>query len=590
MEKEHLNPLQETLKACRSSFVMVGLFSMFINMIMIVPAIYMLQVYDRVVTSGSHSTLVMLTLIALLFFLTLGALEIVRSRIMVRVSGKLDLMLSSKAFNASFKRALFSSGRAATAQASQDINGVRQFLTNNALFAFFDTPWVPIYLLVMYAFHPLFGLVGLVSAIILSILAVCNELSTRKLMEAANKNAVAANQYMSTNLRNAEVVDSMGMLSNIRQRWFAKNQEALVQQAKASDRAGAFAGVSKTIRLSVQSMILGLGAYLAINLEITPGLMIAGSILLGRALAPIDQMIGAWKQFGSARTQYSRIKELFEKIPEDPEVMSLPEPTGQLSIEGVIITPPGSKEPVIKGISFALGKGEVLGIIGPSASGKSTLARAILGIWPALKGHVRLDGADIFRWDREELGPHVGYLPQDIELFDGTVSENIARFGEVDPEAVVAAAQAAGVHELILRLPHGYDTRIGTSGSALSGGQRQRIGLARALYGQPKLVILDEPNSNLDDAGDKALAVAVHNLKAQGTTVVLISHRHTILSQVDKILLMSDGIAAAFGPRDEVLGKMKQAQQQLAQQMAQKKEAAQKAAQAANPVISIKPA
>ncbi|MBR9829038.1 MAG: type I secretion system permease/ATPase [Oceanospirillales bacterium] len=551
--------LEAVLLACRSSFVSVGLFSMFINLLMLVPAFYMLQVYDRVVTSGSIPTLIMLTLVMLLLMSTMGALEWVRSRIMVRVSTRIDTLLGNRLYDASFKQALDSGGMQANAQPLNDLTGLRQFLTGNGLFAFFDAPWVPIYIAIMFMFHPWFGIVAIISVIILAVLAVVNEKATGKMLAEANKENMAATQFTNKNLRNAEVVESMGMLGRIRDRWAEKNRKVLALQGIASDRAGILTSVSKTTRLVVQSLVLGLGAYLAVQQEISPGLMIAGSILLGRALAPIDQMIGVWKQFVSARSQYQRLNEILAIVGEEPERMSLPEPKGELSAENVMVAPPGTKSPVVKGVTFKVEPGEMVGVIGPSAAGKSTLARAILGIWPTIGGKMRLDGADIFNWKRDELGPHIGYLPQDIELFEGTISENIARFGEVDASEVVRAAQMSGVHDMILRLPEGYDTVIGATGGALSGGQRQRIGLARAIYGRPKLIVLDEPNSNLDDQGEAALAVALQNLKETKATVFIITHRASVLSQVQKLMVMKEGTVAMFGPRDQVLAELNKA-------------------------------
>jgi len=486
----------------------------------------------------------------------MGGLEWVRSRIMVRVSTRLDTFLGGRLFNASFKQALYSGGANTSAQPLSDLTGLRQFLTGNGLFAFFDAPWVPIYIFIMYAFHPLFGAVGLASVIVLAILALINERATSPLLKEANKENMGATQLTTKNLRNAEVVDSMGMLENIKSRWYAKNRSVLAIQAIASDRAGILTSLSKTLRLIVQSLVLGLGAYLAVQQEITPGLMIAGSILLGRALAPIDQMIGVWKQFVQARSQYQRLNDLLGKIGEEPERMSLPAPSGAISVEQVMVAAPGSRTPIVKGVNFAVPAGTMVGIIGPSAAGKSTFARALLGIWPTMSGKVRLDGADIFSWVREELGPHVGYLPQDIELFEGTVSENIARFGEIDAEQVVQAAQLAGVHEMILKLPNGYDTQIDVVGGSLSGGQRQRIGLARAVYGNPKLIVLDEPNSNLDDTGEAALASALRAIKQAGATVFIITHRGSVLSNVDSLLVLRDGAQVMFGPRDQVLAEL----------------------------------
>ncbi len=563
--------LQKALGLCRSSFLTVGFFSLFINTLMLTPAIYMLQVYDRVVTSGSHSTLVMITLIMLLMFITLGGLEWVRSQILVRVSTRIDTLLNARLFNASFKQALYTGGVQASAQPLSDMTGLRQFMTGNGLFAFFDSPWLPIYIAVMFLFHPWFGWVGVFSAIILVILAIINEKSTQKQLAEANQFSIANNAFVSKNLRNAEVIESMGMLSDIRDVWAEKNKEMLHLQAEASRKAGSITALSKVIRLTVQSLVLGLGAYLAIEQEITPGLMIAGSILLGRALAPIDLMIGTWKQFVAARGQYNRLNDMLARIPDDRDRMKLPDPEGTITVEGAIITPPGSKLPVVKNVSFVINQGDVVGLIGPSAAGKSTLARGILGIWPTVGGKIRLDGADVFTWNREDLGPFIGYLPQDIELFEGTISQNIARFGEVDAEQVVHAAKMAGVHEMILHLPDGYDTMIGASGGALSGGQRQRVGLARALYGSPKLVVLDEPNSNLDDQGDAALANALKQLKQQGATVLIISHRTSVIASVDKLLVMRDGTMTLYGPKEEVLQKMKQmaaAQQAAVQRQA----------------------
>jgi ATP-binding cassette subfamily C protein EexD len=369
----------------------------------------------------------------------------------------------------------------------------------------------------------------------------------------ANNMAVAAGNFVTSNLRNAEALEAMGMLGPIQQRWLERHKGVLSLQALASDRAGLLTATSKILRMLLQSLVLGLGAYLAIEHVTTPGVMIAAMILSGRALAPIDQLIGTWRQFVSARTAYGRLRELLKTVPVRPRRMSLPPPRGDLLVEQTVATPPGAGAPVLKGISFAAAAGESVGIIGPSAAGKSTLARVVLGVWSLQAGKVRIDGADVSQWNRDELGPHVGYLPQDIELFDGTVSENIARFGTVDADKVVEAARKAGVHEMILRLPKGYDTPIGEGGAVLSGGQRQRVGLARALYGDPVLVVLDEPNSNLDDQGELALLQAMAALKAAGQTLLIISHRPNVLSGVDKILVLREGQVQTFGPRDQVL-------------------------------------
>lgn len=575
MRSTHENSLQAALKACKSSFISVGFFSLFINALMLVPTFYMLQVYGRVVTSGSISTLVMLTIIMTVLMVTMGALELVRSRIMVRVSSKLDILLSRDLYRASFKRALDSGGMDSSAQALNDLTGLRQFMTGNGLFAFFDAPWLPIYIAVMFMFHPWYGWMAIICAIILVIFAILNEKMTGSTLAAANKENIAASLYTNKNLRNAEVIESMGMLNTLIDRWAQRQKKVLTLQSIASDKGGLMSNISKTFRMLVQSLILGLGAYLAVNHEINGGLVIAGSVLLGRALAPLDLIIGSWKGFISARSQYARLNEILDKQQSEPERMSLPAPEGHVLVENLIVSAPGGKTPIIKGISFSVPAGQVVGIIGPSASGKSTLARALMGIWAPQHGVVRLDGADIANWDKDELGPHVGYLPQDIELFEGSISENIARFSTVDPESVIRAARVAGVHEMILLLPEGYDTVIGSDGVNLSGGQRQRIGLARAIYGAPRLIILDEPNSNLDETGEQALAQAIMHMKASGSTIFVITHRTTILSQLDRLIVMSAGGISMYGPREQVMAELN------AQHLAAQQKAAQVASGAA---------
>jgi ATP-binding cassette subfamily C protein EexD len=550
--------LTEAIAVCRSSFIYAAVFSMVINFLMLVPAIYMLQIYDRVVPTGNESTLVMLTLIMLGLFVTLGSLEWVRSQILVRVSTRLETLLNQRLYQVAFKQSLFSAGQRATSQPLDDLTSLRQFMTGNGLFAFFDAPWMPIYIAVMFLFHPWYGWAAVFTAIVLIIIAIINEKATNSMLSEANAKAISGRALLNMNLRNAEVIESMGMLENIRRRWQGNSNLVLDLQSRASSKAGLIASLSKIIRLSSQSLILGIGAYLVIQQEITPGLMIAGSILLGRALAPIDLMIGTWKGFVAARNQYKRLNELLMNIPKDEEKMTLPEPEGRIDVEGAVVVPPGSKMPIIKGISFTIEKGKAIAIVGPSGAGKSTLVRALLGIWPTANGKIRLDGADVFAWEREKLGPHIGYLPQDIELFDGTISENIARFADVNPEDVVAAAKMADVHEMILRLPEGYDTVIGSAGGALSAGQRQRIGLARALYKTPALVVLDEPNSNLDDSGDQALANAIARLKSMNRTIIIVTHRNNILSLVDNLLILKDGVIAAYGPKDQVLAQLQQ--------------------------------
>ncbi|MCE1172782.1 MAG: type I secretion system permease/ATPase [Azovibrio sp.] len=549
--------LAEVLFSFRKMFYTVGLFSMFINMLGLVPAVYMLQVYDRVLQSRNMTTLLMLTLMIVGFYIVQGLLEMARSRMLVRVGAKMDVKLSDRVFVASFERNLRGGGGNAGAALS-DLTNVRQFLTGNGLFAFFDAPWAPIYLGVIFLLSPWLGLFAVVAAIILFSLAWATEIATRKPLAEAGQIAAKANNSATNNLRNAEVIEAMGMLDNLKARWFEKQVRFLALQGEASDKAGAISATTKAFRIAVQSLVLGAGALLVIEGKLTSGGMIAASILLGKALQPVELAIGVWKQLLTARSAYHRLEEMLQLFPAREEGMSLPRPKGNLLVEGVTAAPPGSKNMVLKQVAFQTQQGEVIGIIGPSASGKSTLARLMVGVWPAAAGKVRLDGADVYTWGKEELGPAVGYLPQDIELFEGTIAENIARFGEVDATKVVAAAQLAGVHEMILRFPNGYDTQIGEGGSHLSGGQRQRIAFARAVYDNPAFVVLDEPNSNLDDAGEAALIQAVLQLKARGTTVVVITHRTNIIAAVDKILLLVDGAVQMFAPRDQVLQALQQ--------------------------------
>ena len=550
--------LEKALLLCKGAFLSAAGFSLLINFLMITPSIYMLQVYDRVVSTGNKSTLLMLTLIVVVLFITMAALEWVRSQILVKVSSRLELLLNQRLFKISFKQSLYSGGQRATTQALDDLTGLRQFLTGNGLFAFFDAPWMPIYLGMLFLFHPWYGWFSVFTGILLCIVAAATEKATTKILSEANNVAMITRSALGRNLRNAEVIESMGMLHRIKDRWMIGAIKVLELQATASSRAGLLTALSKVIRLSSQSLILGLGAYLVIEREISPGLMIAGSILMGRALAPIDMIIGTWKGFISARDQYTRLNDLLIQIPDDKEHMLLADPEGRIQLENAVVVPPGSKVPVLKGLSLIIEKGDIVGVIGPSGAGKSTLARAVLGIWPTANGSIRLDGAEVFNWEREHLGQFIGYLPQDIELFEGTIGENIARFGDVDPEQVVEAAQMADVHDLILRLPDGYDTVIGATGGNLSGGQRQRIGLARALYGNPVLVVLDEPNSNLDELGEAALEKALIKLKHKKSTVLIITHRNSVLTKVDKLLVLNGGLLSVYGPKDQVIAHLQQ--------------------------------
>ena len=537
----------------KSYFIYAGLFSAAVNLLMLVPVIYMLQVYDRVVSSGSYSTLAMLTLLMVALTAALGGFEWVRSMILIAASNRIEKNLRRRVSDATFKRALLTGGAVSNSQPLSDLSSLRQFLTGNGLFAFFDAPWFPIYVFVMFMFHPLFGYAAIFAGVVMVALAYTTEKVTSKKLQDANSQSNWINNQVNGTLKNSEVIAAMGMADDLRHRQEKRFDQVLTLQTDASRLAGLLQSLSKTFRMVMQSLLLGLGALLALRQEISPGMMIAGSLLLGRALAPIDMLVGTWKGFTLARAQYDRLGQLLNQIPKDADTMSLPVPAGKLTAEQVMVVPPGSKNIVVRGVNMELNAGEALGIVGPSASGKSCLARALLGIWPTYSGKVRLDGADIFAWDRTELGPYIGYLPQDIELFDGSISENICRFGDVDPDKVVEAARTAGVHDLILQLPQGYDTVIGGSGGILSGGQRQRIGLARAIYGSPKYLVLDEPNSNLDDQGERELVEAIRRIKSEGATVIIITHRTMVLQCVDKILVMRDGAASHFGPRDQVL-------------------------------------
>ncbi len=549
--------LAQAIYYCRDSFKSVAFFSLFINMLLLFPSIYMMQVYDRVLGSSSTSTLLMLTLLAILLFSMLGALEWIRSQVLIRVSTRFDLLLNERLYQVLFRQALASGGKS-SAQPLSDLLALRQFLTGNGLFAFFDAPWLPIYVALLFLFHFWFGIVAIFSAIILILLAIWNEKATHDDLEEANQVSVENTNATARNLRNAEVIHALGMVPVLMERWKKKQKKLIILQTLASQKGGLISALSKTYRVTIQSLVLGLGAWLAINKQISPGLLIGGSILLGRALAPIDIMIGSWKQFLTARTAYGRLNTLLANFPPEDDRMPLPAPKGSLRAEQAIVAPPGSKVAVLKGLNFAIPAGTSVALIGASASGKSTLARALLGIWPVASGAIRLDGADVMQSERSRVGPYIGYLPQDIELFDGTIAENIARFGEVDANHVVEAAIAAGVHEMILHLPKGYDTEIGVSGGVLSAGQRQRVALARALYGNPVLVVLDEPNSNLDDAGEQALALAILKLKERRCTVIVITHRIGILGIVDRIMVLNDGTLVLDGPRDEVLAKLNQ--------------------------------
>ena len=575
--------LQQVLHSFKSTFVTVGCFSAVSNLLMLAPSLYMLQVYDRVLGSRNELTLLMLTLLMLGAYLFISALDMVRSFVLVRVGARFDMDLNKRVYSAAFEQNLKRGGVNA-GQSLQDLTSVRQFLTGNALFAFFDAPWFPVYLIVIFFFEPSLGVFALCGTLLLVILAYVNERVTRKPLAEANTMATVSTTLATNNLRNAEVIESMGMLPNLLNRWFKLHGRFLHLQAEASEKAGVIAAITKFVQISLQSLVLGYGALLVIEGRMTSGMMIASSILVGRALQPVQQVIAVWKSFSSTRSSWERLEKLLEENPARAAGMALPKPVGALSVENVTSAPPGVSTPVIKSLSFAIGPGDVLGVVGPSGSGKSTLARLLVGVWPAVMGKVRLDGADIYQWNKGELGPHIGYLPQDIELFAGSVNENIGRFGDIDPELVVQAAKRAGVHDMILQLPKGYDTLLG-EGGGLSGGQRQRLGLARAMYGDPAVIVLDEPNSNLDDVGEQALLRAIVDLRQRGKTIVLITHRTSVIGATNKLLVLRDGQAAMLGPTNDVLAALQENQNKAqAQQIAQAQAQAQ--AKAAPPAVA----
>ena len=539
-----------------SSLLAIALFSLCSNVLMLIPSIYMLQVYDRVITSRNAYTLLMLTVIAVLLLLTMGALDWVRSQILIRGAARFDMSMNAKVHKALADTEPSPSGETPL-QAINDLSYVRQFLASPAPLAFFDVPWLPVYVVLLFLFHPLFGAITLAGMVILFALAMANELFTRSLLHAAGQEDTAATQRALRDFRHRELIDAMGMNEAVRTRWLDRHSEAIRLLSQAGERSNIVSTASQTLRIILQLAIVGIGALLVIDQLVTPGVMIAASVMISRALAPIDRLVGSWKTVIHARDAYRRLDRLLHNKPAPRPRMALPAPKGELQLDHVSVIPPLADRAVLQGVSVRLAAGDFLGVVGPNASGKSSLGRAIVGVWKPQHGTVRLDGVDIAQVDRDALGPYLGYLPQDVALLDGTLSENIARFGPVDAKKVLAAAQLAGVHEMILRLPHGYDTQIGVSGIELSGGQRQRIGLARALYGNPALVVLDEPNSNADELGEQALRRVLMTLKQRAeSTVILITHRPSMVAVVDHILVLNNGQPQMLGPREQVLAKL----------------------------------
>ncbi len=554
--KNDLQVLKNAFAKCRGNMLAVIFFSFFINLLVFVGPLYMLQIYDRVLSSRSEVTLIVLTVLAISLLAVFAMLEIVRSRILVRTGVLFDELLASNVLHTAFRGYVRQPGQAYS-QAPRDVDSMREFITGAGLIAFCDAPWVPVFIGVCFLMHFWLGMVALVGAVIIFCLAVSNELMTRSVLSQASSASVAANQYVTSSLRNAETVHVLGMSGALVKRWRDLHIKALALQAKASDRAGVVMGSFKAVRMSLQVAILGTGAYLVILGQVSPGVMIAASIIMGRALAPVEAAVSQWKQFVNARAAHGRIKRLLSTIPsEDKNKMPLPRPTGELTLERLFVVPPGGKLPTLKNVNLHIEAGEVVAVVGASGAGKTTLARAIVGVWLPSNGAVRLDSAELNQWHPDDLGAHLGYLPQEVELFSGTVAENIARFGEVDPEKVLHAAKVAGAHNMILNLPDGYETVLGDGGRALSGGQRQRVALARALYGDPSMIVLDEPNSSLDQEGEKALADAIQWAKNTKRTVIVISHRTSLLSIVDKVAVLVDGTVSKFDRPQVVLASM----------------------------------
>lgn len=558
--------LRQALGELQPYFKRAAWLSVVASLLILAPSAYMLEVYDRVVNSRSHMTLAMLTLLVLAVFVVMEVLDWARGQLMHEASLALDKQVSGRVFNAIFEANL-KRVAGGTTQPMNDFRTVREFLNTPVLIACMEAPVALVFLFLIFAMNPILGWSAVGAAVIQTFIAWLNQRSTQPPLLAANRSAVAAQQYADGSLRNAQVIESMGMLRDIHRRWMEKQREFLNLQAQASDAGGAFQAASKFVQNTTSSMLLGLGAWLMLRNELNGGsaMMIIASVLGGRVLAPLVQIVTQWQSVVNVRDAWGRLDQLLTGLPVRAPSMPLPPPHGSLTVESVVAAAPGTQVPILKGVAFALQPGEVLAVVGPSASGKTTLARLLAGLWPANSGKVRLDGVDVYTWDKAELGPHVGYLPQGVELFDGTLAENIARFGPVDSAKVEDAARAVGLHDMIVALPKGYDSPVGREGAMLSGGARQRVGLARAIYGDPVFVVLDEPNSSLDEAGDAALASTILQLKSRGTTFVIMTHRTSVLAVADKMLILHEGQNRAFGPKDDVLAALAKANAQANQ-------------------------
>lgn len=550
--------MRELLSRFRSFFAYAGVFSFFINLLLLVPTLYMLQVFDRVLTSRSNETLVMLTVASAVALVVMALLDQLRARLLAAAGIALDSLLGPRVLGGLLANAA-QLGGTEYVHGLRDVASLRAFLTGNGIFALFDAPWLPFYLILIFVFHPLLGIVATLGAALLILLAVANEKLTREPLERLQAESRKASRYIDASLRNAEVVGGMGMIGAVTRQWQALNTLVQQRQLEANRLSGMAGGMTKFLRQFLQTAMLCAGAYLVIDQHVTAGVMMAATIILSRALAPVEMLIAGWKSLVEARAAHGRLDELLRARPVEIAATDLPAPRGHLTLERVVFAAKGMERPIVKGVGLELAPGEALGLIGPSASGKSTLARLMIGLWRPVSGTVRLDGADIGSWPRERLGPHIGYLPQDVELFAGTVAENIARLGAPDSQGVIEAAQRAAAHDMILRLAKGYDTPVGDGGASLSGGQRQRIALARALYGNPRLVVLDEPNANLDADGEAALMAAMAGLKRAGVTLVVISHRPSLLAGVDKLMVLREGAVDLFGPRQDVLARLSRA-------------------------------
>lgn len=588
MTKNSSSELAQTVATLRPYFVRAAGFSLISSLLVLAPSGYMLEVYDRVVNSRSHSTLAMLTLAVLLAYVVMEMLEWARGEILHEAGVDLDHKLRHRIFGAIFEANL-KKMPGGSAQPLSDLRTIREFFGSPPLLAAFEAPVSLVFLVLVFAISPVLGWASVVGALLQVFIGWLNERNTQPPLVAANRAASAAQQYADGSLRNAQVIESMGMLQDIHQRWVSKQRDFLSLQALASDRAGIYQAITKFLQTFLGSLLLGLGAWLLLKNELNGGggMMMVASILGGRVVAPLVQIVTQWRTVINVRDAWQRLDSLLTNLPARPQSMPLPAPKGLLQVEGLAAVAPNSGAAIIRNVAFALMPGEVLAVVGPSAAGKTTLARLLVGLWPSVGGKVRLDGADVHTWDKAELGPHIGYLPQGVELLEGSLAENISRFGDFAPAKVKAAAQAVGLHDFIMALPKGYDSPVGRDGAMLSGGQRQRVALARALYGDPVLVVLDEPNSSLDDAGDAALASAIRELKARGTTFVVMTHRTSVLAVADKMMVLRDGTQQAFGARDEVLAALQKANEQAAAQQAAAQQAqAQRAVSALVPTQS----